>query len=92
MLEHNQTEIKICLDLNLTVEQNLEKWFLNYNAIVQRRASVIDFNYASNEWRKNKIYRGNGVFSYKCGAQTKSGKICKKSVETCLIKSHIKSR
>ena len=26
----------------------------------------IDFNDASNEWRKNKIYLGKGYFGYKC--------------------------
>lgn len=26
----------------------------------------IDFEFASNEWRKNKIYLGKGYFRYKC--------------------------
>jgi|MDTC01.2.fsa_nt_gb hypothetical protein len=26
---------------------------------------MIDFNKASKEWRKNKVYRGIGMFSYK---------------------------
>lgn len=26
----------------------------------------IDFDVASSEWRKNKIYLGNGEFRYKC--------------------------
>jgi len=27
---------------------------------------LIDFDEASKQWRKNKIYLGNGIFRYKC--------------------------
>lgn len=29
----------------------------------------IDFDDASNEWRKNKVYLGKGYFQYKCNKQ-----------------------
>ena len=38
----------------------------------------IDFNDASEQWRKNKICLSNGTFKYKCLAKTKLGLQCKK--------------
>lgn len=38
----------------------------------------IDFDDASKEWRKNKVYQGNGTFRYRCGHfNTKKQQFCK---------------
>ena len=37
----------------------------------------IDFDIAQKEWRKNKLYLGNGTFKYICGELTKKGSPCK---------------
>ena len=36
----------------------------------------INFDEASEEWRKNKISKGNGTYRYICGQICKSGKPC----------------
>ena len=36
----------------------------------------INFDEASDEWRKNKISKGNGMYRYICGEICKSGKPC----------------
>jgi hypothetical protein len=38
----------------------------------------IDFDEASAEWRRNKKALSNGMFSYVCGINTKSGKPCQR--------------
>jgi hypothetical protein len=38
----------------------------------------IDFDGASEAWKKNKQSRGNGTYTYMCGQTTKSGTICNK--------------
>lgn len=40
----------------------------------------IDFDKASEDWRKNKKHIGNGMFVYTCRYQHKNGKICGKIV------------
>ena len=40
----------------------------------------IDFDKASEEWRKNKKHIGNGLFVYTCRYQHQNGKICGKIV------------
>ncbi len=37
----------------------------------------IDFDEASNAWRKNKLSIGNGMFKYICCAITKKGNRCR---------------
>jgi len=39
----------------------------------------IDFDGASEAWKKNKKSQGNGTYTYICGQTTKSGTICNKS-------------
>jgi len=39
----------------------------------------IDFDEASAEWRRNKKALSNGMFSYVCGVNTKSGKPCQRA-------------
>lgn len=38
----------------------------------------IDFDEASNAWMKNKKKLGDGMYTYICGCQTKSGKPCQR--------------
>lgn len=38
----------------------------------------IDFDEASEEWRRNKKQLSNGTFAYVCGIPTKNGKPCKR--------------
>lgn len=38
----------------------------------------IDFDEASQEWRRNKKCLSNGTFSYVCGMITKNGKPCQR--------------
>lgn len=45
----------------------------------------IDFDEASNEWRKNKINRGKGSFIYKCTYIHKNNKQCHKPLEIYTI-------
>lgn len=40
----------------------------------------IDFEEASKEWRKNKVYLGNGNFAYKCQYIHTNRKYCYKKV------------
>ena len=40
----------------------------------------IDFDEASREWRKNKIYLGCGDFRYSCSELTKKGEKCKNRI------------
>lgn len=40
----------------------------------------IDFNEASKEWRKNKVYLGHGNFAYKCQYIHTNRKQCSKQV------------
>jgi hypothetical protein len=51
----------------------------------------IDFDQASLEWRKNKKYKGGGVFEYRCSHLTKNGTYCKNKIySNYLCKYHIK--
>ena len=43
----------------------------------------INFDEASNEWRKNKISKGNGMYRYICGQICKSGKFCLRNPVSC---------
>ena len=49
----------------------------------------IDFDSASRQWRKNKISKVNGTFSYRCMATTKSNEDCKNkaisTIDYCFI-------
>lgn len=38
----------------------------------------IDFDEASEAWKKNKKSMGNGVYKYVCGCDTKNGTPCQK--------------
>lgn len=38
----------------------------------------IDFDEASDAWKANKKYMGNGTYRYKCSAVTLSGNPCKR--------------
>lgn len=38
----------------------------------------IDFDQASNAWKANKKYLGNGSYAYICGRTCKNGKQCSK--------------
>jgi hypothetical protein len=60
--------------------------------LVDKYIVNIDFNEASLAWRKNKINSKNGTFLYRCGILTTSGKICKKSRQSCKSANHIKKR
>lgn len=40
----------------------------------------IDFDDASNEWRKNKQHLGNGQYRYICEAKTQAGKECRNKI------------
>ena len=53
---------------------------------------MFDFDNSQKEWRKNKVYLGNGSFKYKCNrcsAYTKNNKLCKNMTrnEFCHIHS-----
>jgi len=37
---------------------------------------IIDFDDASEEWRKNKISKINGTYVYKCNAPLRNGCLC----------------
>jgi hypothetical protein len=54
----------------------------------------IDFDGASEAWRSNKKYVGNGCYKYVCIETTKKGKKCDKCVLTgtsyCKMHSHNK--
>lgn len=39
----------------------------------------IDFDYASEQWNKNKKRCGNGTYKYICGAPTKRNTPCQKT-------------
>jgi hypothetical protein len=39
---------------------------------------VINFDEASNEWKSNKKYVGNGTYKYICTQKTKNGNQCKR--------------
>ncbi len=43
----------------------------------------IDFDEASKEWRKNKVYVGKGMFVYKCQYIHTNKKICNKPIHSC---------
>jgi hypothetical protein len=50
----------------------------------------IDFDEASREWRKNKKYKGNGTFEYKCSHVNIKNVYCKNKVYlNGLCKYHI---
>ena len=96
---------EIDFDLNISPELNLHFFphLKFYSGFVQDehlkteyvKAELrvnIDFNFASEEWRKNKICLKNVTFEYRCGVTMSSGKICKKSVRTCKSAQHIKRR
>lgn len=52
----------------------------------------INFDESSLEWRKNKKYKGNGCFEYKCYHLNKKGEYCKNKIySNHLCKYHIKS-
>jgi len=42
--------------------------------------NLINFDEASLEWRKNKKYLGNGLFTYLCNYRHSNGKHCKKRI------------
>lgn len=46
--------------------------------------NFIDFNEASEAWRANKKYVGNGTYKYVCSEITQSGNHCKNN---CLLQS-----
>lgn len=54
----------------------------------------IDFEEASNAWKLNKKYTGNGCYKYKCIKTTKNGKACKnESLYNCdYCRYHINCR
>jgi hypothetical protein len=54
----------------------------------------IDFDEASNAWKLNKKYVGNGCYKYKCIKMTKNGKACKnESLYNCnYCRFHINCR
>jgi len=52
----------------------------------------IDFNYAHDQWMKNKIKKPNGMCEYRCGVMMKNGKECRKSVKVCKSSFHISKR
>jgi hypothetical protein len=41
-----------------------------------------DFDDASREWRKNKVFLGNGYFAYRCNYVHSNGKHCNKVVSS----------
>jgi len=51
----------------------------------------INFEEASEAWRNNKIYLGDGQFKYKCLTLTKKGEVCKnkpiKNSNYCIVHS-----
>jgi hypothetical protein len=55
----------------------------------------INFDEASEEWRKNKISKGNGMYRYICGEICKSGKPCLRNpinnplLHECLCSLHV---
>lgn len=53
---------------------------------------IYDFDYASECWKKNKKYVGNGCYKYICQGVTKKGKKCIKNALNCEIycKIHLK--
>ena len=57
--------------------------------------NIIDFDAASEAWRKNKISIGYGSFRYRCTAKTKIGELCKNKPKTgkkyCHVHSHLKT-
>jgi len=54
----------------------------------------IDFDEASNAWKSNKKYIGNGTYKYICCHKTKSGKNCSKTnlsdSNYCIIHNKLK--
>lgn len=50
--------------------------YLNENEIQSELDFVYDFDYASECWKSNKQYVGNGCYKYKCQCITKKGNPC----------------
>lgn len=54
----------------------------------------IDFDEASKQWKKNKIYLGNGNYKYRCVCNTQKGLDCKNRPiihnNRCYIHSNMK--
>jgi hypothetical protein len=48
---------------------------------------IIDFELASQEWRKNKIHLRNGYFTYRCNYIHSNKKQCRKLVSSQKIQS-----
>jgi len=47
---------------------------------MENRMPDIDFDDASNEWRKNKQHLANGQYRYICEAKTQVGKECRNKI------------
>jgi hypothetical protein len=67
---------------------------IKYTNIVPLYEVNIDFNEASEAWKANKKYIGNGFYKYVCCGITKTGNKCNRksldSVDFCKI--HIKKK
>ncbi len=59
---------------------------------VIRYSNIIDFDEASEAWKANKKYVGNGSYKYICCQITKSGNCCKREsvIQTDYCKMHTK--
>ena len=51
----------------------------------------IDFDYASECWRKNKKYKKNGYFVYICNYIRSNGKRCRRTIYSNIIQNEYKN-
>lgn len=77
-----------------TIQNNKEEFKKIENEKKTELEFIYDFDYASECWRSNKKYIGNGGYKYMCQCVTKKGKICRRTAlqGTMRCKIHIEMK